>query len=74
MARTRPPSPRRAPKILYWVELEPTQYGKVLPYRVKGGGKFTQLDAAYERQKDLARAGFESVLYQTKPIEWERVK
>jgi hypothetical protein len=57
----------RAPKRLYWLDIK--TIGK-LKYRQKGGGKFTKVLAAQAQQNWLAGQGIESVLYESKPIEW----
>lgn len=65
-------NPSRAPKRLYWLELEPNQ--PRLPYGAKGGGKFTDLRAAEMRKGWLAaRHGIESTIFQTQELEWEAV-
>jgi len=54
------------------LQLEPNQ--PRLPYRAKGGGKFTSLGAALERQLALLRRhGIESTIFQTQELEWGAV-
>ena len=62
--------PKRAPKRLYWVEL--TTIGE-LKFRQKGGGKFTSLEAAENRQWHLQRQGIESEIYET-VCDWRKVE
>lgn len=61
----------RAPKKLYWLDVVTT--GK-LKYREKGGGKYTEKYHAREQQRRLSYRGIESVLFETKPLEWVEVK
>jgi hypothetical protein len=60
----------RAPKKLYWVELETV--GK-LNFRQKGGGKFTDLAAAEDRQRQLRRQEIKSTIYETQELQWTPV-
>lgn len=60
----------RAPKRLFWLDLDTT--GK-LKYRQKGGGKFTSLPAARDRQEELTAQGISSTLYTSGPIDWSPV-
>jgi hypothetical protein len=60
----------RVPRVLYFLDV--TTRGK-LKYRQKGGGKFTQRSAAETAQGYLKMQGIESVLYESKPIEWVEV-
>lgn len=61
----------RAPKKLYWVELDTV--GK-LGFRQKGGGKFTSLSAAEDRQAQLEYSGIDSTIYETQPLVWTPVE
>lgn len=56
----------RAPRRLYWVDL--VTVGK-LKYREKGGGKYTQREAAEDQIRYLASQGIEAILYEGQ-IEW----
>ena len=60
----------RAPKKLYWVELDAV--GK-LKFRQKGGGKFTSYPAAVDRQAALALGGIASTIYETQELQWNPV-
>lgn len=60
----------RAPRKLYWVELNTV--GK-LSFRQKGGGKFTDLAAARDRQERLLRDGIESTVYESRLV-WRPVE
>lgn len=60
----------RAPKRLYWVEVE--TIGK-LKYRQKGGGKYSDRRAAEEQQFVLAHNGIKSTIYETQPLDWTPV-
>lgn len=55
----------RAPTKLYWLELETV--GK-LRYRQSGGGKFSILKSARDRQRYLAGQGIRSTLYECVPV------
>lgn len=59
----------RAPKKLYWVDLE--TIGK-LNFRQKGGGKFTMLEYAQARQEYLASQGIKSTVYEGEVV-WKEV-
>jgi hypothetical protein len=62
----------KAPKKLYWLELE--TIGK-LKYREKGGGKFTSLAAAQARQDGLLKYnGIKSTIYETGELDWRPVE
>lgn len=60
----------RAPKKLYWVELD--TIGK-LKYRQKGGGKYTSLRAAEEQQFVLLHGGIKSTIYESQDLQWTPV-
>lgn len=57
----------RAPKELFWLDLDKTGD---LKYRQKGGGKFTDPEAALARQRYLAGQGIPSTLYTSGQIAW----
>lgn len=59
----------RAPKQMFWVELV-TVGG--LKFRQRGGGKFSSLAAAEDRQAQLAHCGIESEIYVSE-LEWKKV-
>jgi hypothetical protein len=52
---------KRAPQKIYWVDL--VTIGK-LRFRQSGGGKFTRLEAAEDRQGYLESQGIESVIFE----------
>lgn len=68
MAHNSQPS-SRAPKELFWLDLDPDQ-DVVLKYRQKGGGKFTSRAAALARQHYLAGQGISSTLFTSGRIAW----
>lgn len=61
----------RAPKELLWLDLDAIGG---LKYRQKGGGKFTDKEAALARQRYLADQGIPSTLYTSGAITWTPVE
>jgi hypothetical protein len=56
------------PKQLYYVKVLQPRPSRMF----RGGGKYTQLDAALERITWLKARGVESELYVTQPLEWTK--
>jgi hypothetical protein len=76
----------RAPKRIYWLEILSDENSVGLGYRQKGGGKFTDLKAAKDRQAQLLRntirknwmepsepAPIKSKIYQSQLLEWSEI-
>lgn len=61
----------RLPERLYWLKMHNPDGRSMLRYRSRGGGKFSSLQAAKDRQGTLKREhGIESTIYTTQALEW----
>lgn len=64
----------RLPERLYWLKLTNPDGRSMLPYRSRGGGKFSSLQAAKYRQDTLKlKHGILSTIYTTQPLEWTEI-
>lgn len=62
------------PKRLYWLKLHNPDGRSMLPYRTRGGGKFTQLQAAKDRQHHFwTQHQVISTIYTTQELEWTEI-
>lgn len=77
----------RAPKRIFWLEILTDENSVGLGYRQKGGGKFTDLKAAKDRQNQLlgntvrenwaapdVPAPIKSKIFQSQILEWSEVE
>lgn len=64
----------RLPERLYWLKMCNPDGRNMLPYRSRGGGKFSSLQAAKDRQATLMQQhGIQSTIYTTQPLEWTEI-
>lgn len=64
----------RLPERLYWLKMHNPDGRSMLRYRSRGGGKFSSLQAAKDRQAGLKKLhGIESTIYVTQALEWVEV-